>query len=259
VSLVELKRLPHHIAIIMDGNGRWAKERGLPRSEGHRQGACSVREIVTASRRLGIKALTVYAFSAQNWARPEPEIGSLMNLLGEYMTTERDTLLQNNIRFRAIGRINRLPNNIQRLVAELSDITAANTGMTLTLCLSYGGREEIVDAARGLVRRLLLGELSLDQLDEHALGRALPSLDVGPVDLMIRTGGEYRVSNFMIWAAAYAELYFSAKYWPDFAPADLYEAIYAFQQRNRRFGLADNVQGPNASASQEALAKASTR
>ncbi len=243
----------------MDGNGRWAKDRGLPRSEGHRQGARSVREIVTASRRLGIKALTVYAFSAQNWARPEQEIGSLMSLLAEYMTTERDSLLENSIRFRAIGRLTRLPHHIQRLVAELSDVTSHNTGMTLTLCLSYGGREEIVDAARGLMRRVLLGELSLDQLDEHALSRALPSLDTGPVDLMIRTGGEYRISNFLIWAGAYAELYFSSKLWPEFAPADLYDAIYAFQQRNRRFGLADNVQGPDASASQEQVAKVSTR
>jgi undecaprenyl diphosphate synthase len=258
VSLVELKRLPHHIAIIMDGNGRWAKDRGLPRSEGHRQGARSVREIVTCSRRLGIKALTVYAFSAQNWARPEPEIGSLMNLLAEYMTTERETLVANSIRFRAIGRLSKLPSYIQRLVAELSDVTSDNTGMTLTLCLSYGGREEIVDAARGLMRRVLLGELTLDQIDEHTLGRALPSAESGPVDLMIRTGGDYRISNFLIWAGAYAELYFSAKLWPDFSPADLYDAIYAFQQRNRRFGLADNVQGPDASVSQEQLAKAST-
>ena len=243
----------------MDGNGRWARARGLPRSEGHRQGARSVREIVTASRRLGVKALTVYAFSAQNWARPEPEIGSLMSLLAEYMTNERDTLLENSIRFRAIGRLSKLPSHIQRLVAELSGVTAHNTGMTLTLCLSYGGREEIVDAARGMVRRVLLGELPLDQIDENTLGRALPSAETGPVDLMIRTGGEYRISNFLIWAGAYAELYFSDKLWPDFAPADLYEAIHAFQQRNRRFGLADNVQGPDAGSSQELLAKASTR
>jgi len=259
VSFVELKRLPHHIAIIMDGNGRWAKERGLPRSEGHRHGAKSVREIITASRRVGIKALTVYAFSAQNWERPETEVASLMALLAEYMTSERDTLLENSIRFRAIGRLHRLPAHIQRLLTDLSEVTSKNEGMTLTLCLSYGGREEIIDAAKALMRRVVAGELSLEELDEHNLGRALPSLDAGPVDLMIRTGGEFRVSNFLIWAGAYAELYFSNKLWPDFGPSDLYDAIYAFQQRNRRFGLADNVQGPDATASQETVAKAITR
>jgi undecaprenyl diphosphate synthase len=259
VSLVELQRLPNHIAIIMDGNGRWAKERGLRRSDGHQQGARAVREIVTTSRRLGIKALTVYAFSAQNWARPDDEVAALMSLLADYMTSERDTLLENSIRFRAIGRTTHLPPHIQRLVNELSAVTAENSGMTLTLCLSYGGREEIVDAARTLMQRVVSGELSLDELDEHSLSRALPSLDDGPVDLMIRTGGEYRVSNFLIWAGAYAELYFSHKLWPDFGPEDLYDAIYAFQQRNRRFGLADNVQGPDASGSQEVSAKAISR
>lgn len=253
--LVELKRLPHHVAIIMDGNGRWAKDRGRPRWEGHREGAKTVREIVTASRRLGLRALTLYAFSEQNWARPEEEVSALMELLRDYIVGERDTLLKNSVRFRAIGRIARLPTTLQRLVHELTDVTRDNQGMTLTLCLSYGGREEVADAAQELARRVARGELSPDQVNETALGSILPSLAVGPVDLLVRTGGEYRISNFLIWAGAYAELYFSPKLWPEYTPADLYEAIHAFQQRNRRFGLAENVQGPNVTASQEVLAK----
>lgn len=240
----------------MDGNGRWATERARPRADGHRAGARCVREVVTAGRRLGLKALTLYAFSEQNWSRPDDEIAALMGLLAEYMETERPTLLENNIRFRAIGRVQRLPGQVTRLVNDLTSVTAKNDGMTLTLCLSYGGREELADAAKLLAQRVQSGELSLDQIDENTLGKALPSLDGGPVDLMIRTGGEYRVSNFLIWAGAYAELFFSSKLWPEFGPADLYGAIEAFQQRNRRFGLADNVQGPNVNASQEVMAKA---
>jgi undecaprenyl diphosphate synthase len=237
VSLVELKRLPHHIAIIMDGNGRWAKDRGLPRSEGHRQGARSVREIVTASRRLGIKALTVYAFSAQNWARPEPEIGSLMNLLAEYMTTERETLLTNSIRFRAIGRLSKLPGHIQRLIAELSDVTADNTGMTLTLCLSYGGREEIVAACRQIAERVRAGELQPDQIDEALIDQYMFTRDLPPVDLLIRTSGEMRLSNFLLWQVAYAELVVTDVLWPDFRRPELYDCIAAYRRRERRFGL----------------------
>jgi undecaprenyl diphosphate synthase len=253
---VELKRLPHHVAIIMDGNGRWAKDRGRPRWDGHREGAKVVREIVTTSRRLGLRALTLYAFSEQNWARPEEEVSALMELLRDYIVSERDTLLENSVRFRTIGRTSRLPAHLQKLVGDLSAVTANNQGMTLTLCVSYGGREEVADAARELAERVARGELAADQVNEHTLGALIPSLSVGPVDLLIRTGGEFRTSNFLIWAGAYAELYFDPKLWPEYGPTNLYEAIHAFQQRNRRFGLADNVQGPNVTASQEVLAKA---
>ena len=240
----------------MDGNGRWAKDRGRPRWEGHREGARSVREIITSSRRLGLKALTLYAFSEQNWARPEEEVSALMELLQEYIVGERDTLLNNSIRFRAVGRVQRLPAHLQRLVSDLTAVSASNQGMTLSICLSYGGREEIADAARELARRVQRGELDPEQVTEAAIGEVLPEFEVGPVDLLIRTGGEFRTSNFLVWAGAYAELFFSPKLWPEFGQRDLYEAVRAFQQRNRRFGLADNVQGPNVTASDEVLAKA---
>ncbi len=240
----------------MDGNGRWAKDRGLQRWEGHRVGARSVREIITSSRRLGLKALTLYAFSEQNWARPEEEVSALMELLQEYIVGERDTLLSNSIRFRAVGRVHRLPPHLIRLVNDLTAVSAGNLGMTLSICLSYGGREEVADAAQELARRVQRGEMKPEEIDESAISAILPTLAFGPVDLLIRTGGEYRTSNFVIWSGAYAELFFSPKLWPDFGQRDLYAAIHAFQQRNRRFGLADNVAGPNVTASQEVLAKA---
>jgi undecaprenyl diphosphate synthase len=203
-----------------------------------------------------VKALTVYAFSEQNWARPEEEVSALMELLQEYIVGERDTLLNNSIRFRAVGRLQRLPAHLLKLVNDLTAVSANNEGMTLSICLSYGGREEVADAAQELARRVQRGEMSPDDVNEAAISAILPTLGVGPVDLLIRTGGEYRTSNFLIWAGAYAELHFSPKLWPEFGQRDLYEGIRAFQQRNRRFGLADNVQGPNVTASQEVLAKA---
>jgi undecaprenyl diphosphate synthase len=256
VSFLELKRLPHHVAIIMDGNGRWARERAQPRSAGHREGARTVREIVTASRRLGIKALTLYAFSEQNWARPDDEVSALMALLADYVSGERATMLENRIRFRAIGRLERLPAYVSKLVAEVTTATAGNTGMTLTLCLSYGGREELADLAEELAQKVAAGELKAADINEHLINERLPSMAMGPVDLLIRTGGEFRVSNFLLWAAAYAELYFSPRAWPEFAVPDFYDAIHAFQQRNRRFGLAENVEGPTVATSQEVAAKA---
>ncbi len=240
----------------MDGNGRWAKERGNPRWEGHREGAKSVRTIVESSRRLGIKALTLYAFSEQNWARPEEEVNALMTLLAEYLLSERDRLIKDGVRFRCIGRLHRLPPQVFKLVSDVTEATAHCTGMTMTLCLSYGGREEVADAAAELARQVKAGEISPEDVNEDAISKILPSLSVGPVDLLVRTGGEFRTSNFLIWAGAYAELHFSPKLWPEFGQEELFEAIYAFQQRNRRFGLADNVQGPNVTASQEVLAKA---
>lgn len=240
----------------MDGNGRWAKERGSPRWEGHREGATAVRTIVESSRRLGIKALTLYAFSEQNWARPEEEVNALMTLLAEYLLSERERLIKDGVSFRCIGRLHRLPPQVLKLVNEVTEATAHCTGMTMTLCLSYGGREEVADAALELARQVKDGEIALEDVNEDSISKILPSLSVGPVDLLVRTGGEFRTSNFLIWAGAYAELHFSPKLWPEFGQDELFEAIYAFQQRNRRFGLADNVQGPNVTASQEVLAKA---
>jgi undecaprenyl diphosphate synthase len=228
----------------MDGNGRWARERNQPRPVGHKEGARAVREVVTHTRRLGIDALTLYAFSEQNWARPEEEVSALMGLLQEYMISERETLLEQGVQLRAIGRIDRLSPQLQQLIDGVSEVTSKNSRMTLSLCLSYGGREEIADAAQALARKVKAGELEPEAINEDLLGQHIPSLDVGPVDLMIRTGGEQRISNFLLWPGAYAELYFSSKLWPDYGQADLYDAIHAFQQRNRRFGLAENVAGP---------------
>ena len=220
----------------MDGNGRWAQQLGRPRTDGHREGSEAVRRIVRASRRLGLRALTLYAFSEQNWARPRDEVDALMQLLFDFLQSERDELVGNGIRLRAVGRLDRLPRFVREVLDAIERETGEGSGMTLSLALSYGGREEIADAARVLAGRVASGELALDAIDESALEAEMPSMDVGPVDLMVRTGGEQRISNFLLWGAAYAELFFSPKLWPDWDATDLYDAIEAFQARERRFG-----------------------
>lgn len=235
-TLVELTRLPAHVAIVMDGNGRWAQRIGQPRTDGHRRGSDTVREITRASRRLGVRALTLYAFSAQNWERPQAEVDALMALLREFLVSEREEILENNIRLCAIGSIERLPRSVRDVLDPLVTDSAANTGMTLTLALSYGGREEIADAAQRLVAQALDGKLAPKDISPERLEAELPSMAVGPVDLLIRTGGEQRISNFLLWAAAYAELYFSPVLWPEFGAPELYEAVAAYQRRERRFG-----------------------
>src|SRR5262245_60999667 len=192
---VEARNLPSHIGIIMDGNGRWAQLRGRERVEGHREGSEAVRRIVRASRRLGIKALTLYAFSEQNWERPPTEVDALMELLREFLVSEREELLANGIRLRAIGRRERLPERVGTVLDRIAAETASLSTMTLTLALSYGGREEIADAAREIAKRVAAGELAADRVDERLLGAVLPSMEVGPVDLLVRTGGEVRISN----------------------------------------------------------------
>jgi undecaprenyl diphosphate synthase len=229
-------RLPAHVAIIMDGNGRWALQRGMMRPNGHREGSEAVRRITRASRKLGLKALTLYAFSEQNWQRPTFETDALMDLLREFLLTERRELLDNGIRLRSVGRIERLPVRVREVLDALEAETASLAEMTLTLALSYGGHEEIADAARALALRVARGELDPSSIDETTMAEALPSMAVGDVDLLIRTGGEQRISNFLLWGAAYAELYFSDQLWPDFGEQDLLEAISAFQARDRRFG-----------------------
>jgi len=247
VPLVQVTRLPRHIAIIMDGNGRWALRRDEPRTLGHREGSDAVRRIVRACRRLGVDALTLYAFSAQNWQRPSIEVDALMELLRDYLISERAELVDNGIRLRAVGELDRLPPQVREVLDPLMADTSRLGGMTLTLALSYGGREEIVDAVRALAARVRAGELEPGGIDGDALESALPSLDVGPVDLLIRTGGELRVSNFLLWSIAYAELYFCDRLWPDFDEKDLYEAINAYQMRDRRFGrLSSDVEVPGA-------------
>ena len=236
VTTVDLTRLPAHVAIIMDGNGRWAQHRGEERPVGHRHGSDSVRTIVRSARRLGIRALTLYAFSEQNWQRPSFEVDALMELLREFLVTEREEILQNNIRLTSIGRTERLPARVLEVLRPLEAESASNTQMTLCLALSYGGREEIADAVRSIAQLVQRGELDPSNVDENLLDRALPSMELGPVDLLIRTGGEQRISNFLLWNAAYAELVFSNKLWPEFDPEELYVAIALFQTRQRRFG-----------------------
>lgn len=234
--VVEARNLPSHVGIIMDGNGRWAQLRGDARKRGHREGSAAVRRVVRAARRLGLRALTLYAFSEQNWARPEDEVDALMELLREFLLSERDEILGNGIRLNAIGNIGRLPALVRAVLEPLSHESSENDEMTLTLALSYGGREEIAAAARELARRVETGELSSEQVTEDALHRLMPSLTVGDPDLIVRTGGERRISNFLLYGLAYAELFFADVLWPDFGADDLYQAVASYQSRERRFG-----------------------
>lgn len=225
-----------HIAIIMDGNGRWAEERGLQRLEGHREGAKAVRKIVRRARALGVQSLTLFAFSEQNWGRPSAEVLGLMSLLEQFLHDEREEILENRIALRAIGRLSRLPEPIQERFRELEALTQHEPEMLLSLALSYGGKEEILDTTRLLLERARDGVIDPANFSMEDFERELPSMLPGPVDLMIRTGNEQRISNFMLWGAAYAELYFSAKWWPDFTELDLDEAIRQYRRRERRFG-----------------------
>jgi len=234
---LEKEGLPHHLAIIMDGNGRWAKARGLPRVEGHRRGADSVRDITRASRQIGLKALTLYAFSSQNWERPVEEVRMLMALLRDYLVDERPEILDNQIRLATIGDLSRLPDFVREPLDALKADSANNTGMTLTLALSYGGRESIIEATRKLVQRVAAGEIRLQDVNELSFGEALATAGLPPLDLVIRTSGEQRLSNFLLWEVAYAELYFTDTLWPEFRRDELYQALAAYQGRERRFGL----------------------
>ncbi len=229
--------LPRHVAIIMDGNGRWAKRRGLPRIEGHRKGADSVRDVVRASRELGLKALTLYAFSTQNWDRPMEEVRALMELLRDYLVEERPEIMDNEIRLVTIGDRSRLPDFVREPLDALVRDSAENDKMTLCLALSYGGRESIVAAARRLAEAVVRGELNPSDIDVLNFAEELSTRILPELDLVIRTSGEQRISNFLLWEAAYAELYFTDTLWPDFSRATLYQAIEAYQGRERRFGL----------------------
>jgi undecaprenyl diphosphate synthase len=227
---VRARPLPRHVAIIMDGNGRWAEQRGLPRVAGHREGAESVRDVTRTARRVGVRALTLYAFSAENWGRPEDEVTGLMALLAQFLEGERPEMMQNGIRLNAIGQLERLPGKVQRKLAEVRAETATNDGMTLTLALSYGGRQEIVAAARRAAARG--PALSVEDMEAGLWTAGLPELD-----LLVRTSGERRISNFLLWQCAYAELYFAEELWPDFRQRQLLTAIADYQGRQRRFGL----------------------
>lgn len=230
------ERLPRHVAVIMDGNGRWAESRGLPRVAGHEAGAESVREITRACRERGIEALTLYSFSTENWKRPADEVAALMGLLARFLLSERREILENGVRLNAIGQLDRLPLPVRLALSELIAASRKNTGMVLTLALSYGGRTELVDAARALARKVAAGQLRPDQIDEAAFAAELSMPGLPDPDLLIRTSGELRLSNFLPWQLAYAEIHVTDTLWPDFRRPQLAEALEVFARRERRFG-----------------------
>jgi undecaprenyl diphosphate synthase len=234
LAQIDAKRLPQHIAIIMDGNGRWARRRHLPRVAGHRAGIRAVRQAVEACARLGVPYLTLYAFSVENWKRPQAEIRILMALLREYLKKEIRELMEQNIRLGVIGRIGELPATVQRDLESTIRKTAANTGLRLTLALNYGARTELVDAVRAFMAETHSN--GARTLDEQTLGRHLYTRDLPDPDLLIRTSGELRLSNFLLWQAAYAEIWVTETLWPDFTERDLLEAVRDFQKRERRYG-----------------------
>ncbi len=236
LALLDLDLLPRHVAIIMDGNGRWAELRGLPRMAGHTEGIKSVREIITLCRDLGIGALTIYAFSQENWRRPIPEINALMLLLEHYLQNEMDALIEKGARFRAIGRVDTLPPSALAWVRKVEQSTAHLDKLMLTVALSYGGRSEIVDAVRRLARDSKDGTVDPDTIDETLLEGYLSTRGLPDPDLLIRTSGEARISNFLLWQLAYTEMYFTPTLWPDFRRREALLAFVEFQRRERRFG-----------------------
>jgi undecaprenyl diphosphate synthase len=243
--LVDARNLPKHIGIVMDGNGRWAELRGKPRTVGHKAGSHAVRRIVKAARRLGIEHLTLYAFSEQNWGRPNDEVDALMALLQDFLVTERDEILSNNIHLRAVGNVQKLPEHVREALNDLSARSSGNHKMVLTLCLSYGGREEITEAVRSLALQVRDKTLNPEDITEAMLSAHVPSVFYGDPDLMIRTGGEYRMSNFLLWGSAYAEFFFTRCLWPDFTAEHLHESIVSYQSRQRRFGMVQPVTRAN--------------
>ena len=234
---IDLLKLPRHIAVIMDGNGRWAKGKGKLRVFGHHNGVLSVRDIVESAGELGIEYLTLYTFSAENWSRPKFEVTAIMELLIGTLNKEIAKLMKNNVRLNAIGDLNMLPDKCHKELNNAISKTAANTGLVLTLALSYSSRGEIVQAAKKLAAKVQSGELQPADIDEKMFEDNLYTGGMPNPELLIRTSGEYRISNYLLWQIAYAELYFTTKLWPDFRREDLYEAILDFQKRERRFGM----------------------
>lgn len=236
--------LPAHLAIIMDGNGRWAQVRGKPRTFGHIKGARVAKKIITACSEKGISHLTLYAFSTENWLRPAAEVLFLMNLLRRYLKKETNNLMKKNIRFRTIGEIERLPRDIQNAIEYATNQTAGNTGLTLTFAISYGSRQEITLAMKSLANKVKSGEIDANEIDEVKIHHEMMTKGQPDPDLIIRTSGEHRLSNFLLWQAAYSEFYFSETLWPDFSVADLEIAILSYLKRDRRFGMTNQHESP---------------
>lgn len=235
--MTDIKNLPRHVAIIMDGNGRWAKDRNLPRVEGHRKGSEVVRKIVEASRKIGIEVLTLYAFSEENWNRPKTEVTALMGLLAEFLQSELPKMMDEHIRLCAVGRFSQLPDIVRRILTETVKITGRNDGMTLNLALSYSGRGEIVDAVREIAAEVSEKRVTLEEIDEDMIARHLYTKSLPDPDLLIRTSGEMRISNFLLYQAAYTELYFTRTLWPDFTKEEFLSALKDYSRRERRYGL----------------------
>jgi undecaprenyl diphosphate synthase len=233
---IDKERLPRHVAIIMDGNGRWATQRGLSRIAGHRRGKDSVKEIVETARRLGIQYLSLYAFSTENWQRPRDEVRALMRFLRHYLVAEMKRMMKNGIRLVAIGNLRKLPREVQVALRNAVEETRHNAGMTVVLAVSYGGREELTDAARAIARRIRRGELEPDDVDEEVVGAHLSTAGIPDPDLLIRTSGELRISNFLLWQIAYTEIYVTETLWPDFRERQFLDALEHFLSRERRFG-----------------------
>jgi undecaprenyl diphosphate synthase len=236
LQLIDTNKLPQHLAIIMDGNGRWAKQKGFLRAFGHENGTKSVRIVVEECAKLGIGNLTLYAFSTENWNRPKLEVETLMKLLVHSLKNELQTLQENNIRLNSIGSLDKLPKSIQKELNEVIELTKNNTRMVLTLALSYGSREELLNAVKQITDKVKNNIISKDSIDESIINEHLYTHNLPDVDLLIRTSGEHRISNFLLWQIAYAELYFTDVLWPDFKENDLYNAIISYQKRERRFG-----------------------
>jgi undecaprenyl diphosphate synthase len=240
------QRLPRHVAVIMDGNGRWAQKRGLARVRGHAAGAESVRKVVTLARKIGLPYLTLYAFSEENWQRPTTEIRALMGLLMRYLRRELAEMQEKQIALRVIGEVTRLPEAVQGELARVIDATAANPRMVLTVALSYGGRSEIVRAAQSLAQEVRAGRLRPEEIDQALFSRHLYTAGMPDPDLLIRTSGEFRLSNFLLWQSAYTEFYFTETLWPDFQEEEFLKALREYQQRGRRFGLIQEQLEPSA-------------
>ena len=234
--LIDLQRVPQHVAIIMDGNGRWARNQGMNRIFGHRNALTAVRESVKAASQVNIKAITLYAFSTENWKRPKLEVDALMSLLINSLKKELPEFMKNGVKVNSIGSISNLPNKAQRVLNDVIDTTKNNTDIILTFALSYGSREEIVNAIKNISKKVVNKDLSLKEIDEKTINNHLYTFNLPNVDLMIRTSGEQRISNFLLWQMAYAELYFTDVLWPDFRQEHFYDAIIDYQNRERRFG-----------------------
>jgi len=240
---IDAARLPKHIAIIMDGNGRWAERHTMGRIAGHRKGAESVRAVVKTCRRIGIRFLTLYAFSTENWLRPEAEVSALMNLLRQYLEKESREMMQKEIRLRAIGNLDTLEPSVLAKLRETIEMTAGNQGMILNLALSYGGRDEIIEAAKRMVADAQAGRIRASEVTKELFAGYLHTSGMPDPDMLIRTGGEYRISNFLLWQMAYTEFFFIDTLWPDFCESDLLKAIVEYQRRERRFGMTSDQIG----------------